>query len=186
MKNPYSPCKNAAERVKYLFSHYSFFLKQKLAIRSSFHSHHCNLVKLPRLSAKVGNLSLLGYEITKARKTSLPPSKKVISVNAQKHSLPLHSHPHPLPTNGKDLKSERVQRWKLNEQLVASRRLKSLKQRETDFLNERKVKHEISLIQEDSSKNDDQRRQQNHWEEFLRSKEERQYNITRITKFFID
>jgi hypothetical protein len=176
MKNPYSPCKNAAERVKYLFSHYSFFLKQKLTFPTFSHSHHCNLLKLPRLSSKVGNLSLLGYEIRKGRKEA----KKFSAVKENKKSLsPIASGFN--SSKGSELKSERVQSWKLKEQAIASRKLKSLKEKQNQGS---KVKHKISLMQD--AKKTEESNQLEHWENFIRAKEERHFNITRITKYLMD
>ena len=178
MKKPYTHCKQAADRVKHLFSHYSHFLKQRLHLRPSFHSHHCNLVKLLCLSPKFKPLSLLGYEMHRGRKNLSYP-KKVTAGNAGKEKPSFQ--PAAFPSYGRALKSERIQRWKLKEQMIAARKLKALKGGTSI-----QVRHSVSIMQDAPDNTQEAAEQREHWEELIRMKEERHFHLTRITKFLMD
>lgn len=172
MKKADSLCEIALERIKTLFSQGKSQLFSQ-SWGSLLRSHHCNLVKMPRVP-KVHQLALLGYEMTKEK-------KKIQGVSWDKENISVQM-PFSTTSSAGELKSERFQRYKLKEHVLASKRLKNLKKEQKQEMGQ----HQISLLSQSSANSKDKPREIDYWEDFLRKKEERHFNLTRITKILTD
>jgi hypothetical protein len=172
-------CENAAKRVKYLFSSgkqplvYSLFLEERKA------QHSYSPLKAPRKPA--AQSYKIGYpNLTKKKE----PQKKP-RVVTKEWNLP-SKQPHPFRTHideapkGTDLDAARVRLWKLKEHFLASRKLKGLTEQKKESSTSKRHIH--LLAHSDAQKTEDQRNQE-YWEEFIKNKEERQFQIGRVIKY---
>ena len=173
-------CENAAKRVKYLFSGgkqplvYSLFLEE----RASPHSY--SPLKAPRkpaaLSYKIGYPSK--KKSTQSQKQTHVVTEGWNTASKNTHQFGL-SQAHADGPKGTDLRAARVRLWKLKEHFLASRKLKGL----TEQKKESSTKREIKLLAESDPQKQEDQKNQEYWEAFIKNKEERQFQIGRVIKY---
>ena len=169
---------HSAERVERVLSKckllflYTFLLSSDRVLSSKLQSS--SFFKIPRMPVKMNGLQ---YRSTAKKKTPNATYSPTTSDSAT-HLF----HEYPMPKRS-ELSSKRVIRWKLKEYQLASRRLKGL-QRQIE--KETLKSHEITHIMQPPKPKDDNSDQQKLWQDLLRSKEERQFQITRIIKYLAD
>lgn len=135
-----------------------------------------NLVKIPRLPA---TLLWLFPQLAKKfaqRKTSLI-SSEWSPESKQTHACGCHVE-NPLPP-GADLIPARVKRWCLRDYHLIARKIQAL-----GATKESSRKYNITVLQEEDSTAQSENSQEELWEEMIRVKEERQFQLGRITKYF--
>lgn len=162
--------KNAANRVKEA-------LKNKASVEvkesnSLLQSHQCNQVKFPRMPSALSHLfPLLAKKLKekKARSVSLPLKKETIPHEVTDCAFEQVSLP------GLDLIPARVKRWQLKEYHLIVLKIKTLSQ-----YNKPSSKHDITLLSNSPLENS----QDELWEEMIKTKEERQFQLGRITRYF--
>lgn len=207
MKKPssiFNTCEDAAERIQYWFGKdkemiFDHLIKKSQSCRNWLQAHECNLVKIPRVPSQVEHLSFYGYEMSKDRKKKLENVRKntVDLACLQKdgatpfQKVALHAHccvnqknPYLLEDihAPAELIPERVvKKWQLKEHFLAFRKLRTLgKQRSCDH-----KRHEIVPLCS-SKKSTLKSEDQEFWEELIFSKENRLFQIGRITKYLKD
>jgi hypothetical protein len=196
---------NAAERVKFLFlKGAEILISLNLMERTKLQSlKKCNLVELPKFPELLRMLSLNVLRAELKKKTS-PSSKKASFENS---NLVLVSDPNSFlkpalwdahtgsadsqtdpeafftkPSN--ELDPNRVRGWSVKEYLLAARQLKELRKQQND--SHASKKYEITVLQEEDSGKEEDKQQFDQWEEFIKAKQERHFQLTRVIKYFTD
>ena len=170
--------KTAAFRVKILFSSGKLyelqrhFLEQAASSKTFSQSHHCNLVKSPRVPLVLGIAS----------KMPKKGEKKCLTVS-EGPCPRVQTRPNPEEGSGKELSPNRVSRWRLKEYVLAARKLKGDKKEKQATLSKH---HEISLIEEQESQFSEDMEKNEAWQEYIKSKGERQFHLTRVIKYLMD
>jgi len=136
----------------------------------------CNLVKIPRLPA---TLLRLFPQLAKklAQRKASHVSSEWNQESKQTHACGCHVE-NPLPP-GADLIPARVKRWRLKEYHLVARKIQALGETK-----ESSRKYDITLLQEETPTSQSQSSQDALWEEMIKAKEERQFQLGRITKYF--
>ncbi len=167
--------KESADRVKTLLKQGSSFQGQDKG--ESLRSHTCTAVKTPRVPELLYVLFPSLFKKISDRKTD--------AVTAQwnegsKQANEVGSHVESSKTPGADLIPTRVKRWKIKEYQGIARRIKALSKYkpvthsfQIEALNEKAE----AAVRSDTT-------QDQLWQEMMKSKEERQFQIGRITKYF--
>lgn len=143
------------------------------ALRPRENNLVCNLVKIPRLPATLLRLFPQLAKKFAQRKTN-QVSAEWNKESKQTHAYGCHVE-NPLPP-GADLIPARVNRWRLRDYHAVTRKIQALGEAK-----EPSRKHDISLLQEEVQA---KQTEDVLWEEMLKAKEERQFQIGRITKYF--
>ena len=172
----------SAERVESLLSKckllflYTFLLKSDQALTDKM--QRCNFFKIPNMSLKMNPLHLKNSSQTRKQR----PQKAVYSQAGVGPTCQL-LRDRPLPQRS-ELSPDRVIRWRLKEYQLASRRLKQLQRQ----IEEETPKHHAitALHQQKKQEDSTQAEQQKMWQELLKAKEERQFQITRVIKYLTD
>lgn len=167
----------SANRVKSFFSSEKLQALADLLAKNQTHqmqSHHCNFIKVPRIPHV--------FSSEKMQKKTPPPKPKKLTLHKTSKSFDLEiGEKH---TRIRELTPQRVRRWKLKEYFVAARKLSWMKKQREGELNSVPKKHEMKLIQETDSHFEEDQKKRAYWENYLKSKEERQFHLTRIIKYF--
>lgn len=173
-------CEHAAIRIQYWFGKENLLKPHQLLNKK----YKYDLVKTPRIPSQVEHLPLHGFlakrkkqakphRVTKGE--SLKPLRFALdqaqcSVNQKDLNYFYSQHP---------LTSDRVAQCRLKEHLFVSKKLKSIsKQKPTG-----PKRHEVVTIKSSSEQNPSQNPYLQEWEKV---REERLFQIGRITKYFTD
>lgn len=168
------PSQKAAERIKKIFTKENqiFFY----TLTKQFTSHHYDLMLVPKVPSQSRRLSFYGNQLK-----SFPKKQRNWNPrqNEQKQSLSLKGDLFEL----KELNPHRVKLCKLKEHYLASRKLKSIAIQKNHTQN---IKNQVSLLENRNSSPFEKDHRMEYWEEFIKNREERHFNIDRIIKYLSD
>ena len=169
---------HSAERIEQVLSKckllflYTFLLSSDRVLSNKL--QNCNFFRIPRMPMKMNGLQ---YRNMGKKKTS----KTTYSTGKSDSTTPLF-HDYPMPQRS-ELSPKRVIRWKLKEYQLASRRLRGLQK---EIEKETLKTHEFKPLLQPPKAKDANAEQQKLWQDLLKAKEERQFQITRIIKYLAD
>lgn len=175
-KNSQTLCEEAASRVQSVADRDKI---QKPAAQLSFQNCRCNPIKYPRIPSQIKDLPLQGYVLRKKLKTEAKsahiflPSQEPLNKEALKNLSELE-------TVGKELDSNRIVSLTFKEHELASRKLKTVPINEEISLKGRQCTLLFQLPKKSTDEATD------YWEEMLKAREERQFQIGRVTKYLVD
>jgi hypothetical protein len=160
----------AAERVRNLLfntgalkSLYLSFLNNR---RAKEELSRCRCIKMPRMPAHL--FATVASKKKKGSQFSVRPSEKKLRTDFS----------NTVAEPKRNLNSTRVMRWKLKEQQLATRNLRSLK-KQGSF--EQSKKHRVTLLNLEKKG-----QPAPDWEELMRGKEERQFVVNRVIRYLSD
>lgn len=164
--------KNGADKVKAV-------LKGKVSSEehkelSDFYLHECNLVKVPRLPTTLLYLfPRLAEKIAqrKAKPVSSQWNEESKQTNAYRNSVENLTPP------GADLIPTRVKRWQLRGYHTIIRKIQTL-----SHTTRSDHQYKTTLLQEEKPSITSQTSQDALWEEMIKTREERQFQIGHVTK----
>jgi hypothetical protein len=166
--------KDAAAKVKAVLK--DKVSNEEKASAAQMQSHECNHVKVPRMPTGLPHL------FPEMRKKNIQRKANPVTSEWKKEVERTHAcgcHVENSASPGADLIPARVKKWQLRGHHLIVRKIKALSK-----TNEAPSKHSVTHIQQQSSKASSQDGQDALWEEMIKAKEERQFQLGRITKYF--
>jgi len=175
---PYGP---AAKRVKALFSKGQKDLFNRLFAGKLERpvSHRSNFIKFPRFLAT--RVSASKKHSTQKKKALVPLRK-----NQKFESLEESIMEKKLTQPKKALNSERVQGLKLKEYVCAARMLKEFCQEIEHIQKQASKRYDAEIFEETLKQDDQDKKNMEQWQDFIKSKEERHFQIGRVIKYLSD
>lgn len=181
-KKPPIQCKNAAQRVKFLFSRgketldSNEYKDKKKAEKSKFNS-----IEPPKLPESLKNISAGVLRAELRKKTKKSPHKTFQPAYKQETAQFFKSAVESVPSKG-ELDPKRIRGLKLKEHILAERKLKELSKNKKSSIK----KFEAILMNEDDGQSLEDKKQFDQWDEIIKSKETRYFQIGRVIKFLSD
>ncbi|HSX12851.1 MAG TPA: hypothetical protein VLE96_00300 [Chlamydiales bacterium] len=200
-----STCSHSADRVKILFLKGKDLLSHLISKeKAKGQGLRYILVEFPKLSEILNTLSnhVLREELKKSKGTSTSkPSIKhsnLVFVSEPKSFLKpslFNAHASLSPKSDPDepsganqaleLDPKRVKGWNLKEYLLAARKLKELRKQQKHSHSSKR--YDITLLQKEASGiKESDLEQYEQWNEIIKAKEERHFQITRVIKYLVD
>jgi hypothetical protein len=163
--------KNSAEKVKVAIAKHATSHSEELA--RSITTHQCCQVKIPRMPAKLSHLFPKAVKEIAQRKTNLI-SSHWSSEAEHTHAYGTHVESYTLP--GIDLIPERVKRWTLKEYHVVARKIRGMGKTK-----DMPRKFTITIFSDAGPAAKNGQSNDLLWEEMLKAKEERHFQIGHMT-----
>ena len=116
----------------------------------------------------------INYELKKSKEGK---QIKISATNLEQKSVSFLEFAQEIPANKKPLRPERFKRWRFEEQQLAKRKLQGIQKEASGKKRQITLMDEAQSAQEESDQNA-------LWQDMIKLKEERQFQITRITKYF--